>query len=87
MVGGVSTGLVLAAVSGITGGRIGPGDAVIFIMTGIYLGFWGNIELLMISLYMAAAVAIVMLLIMKREWDFKIPFAPFVLAAYIVILA
>lgn len=82
---GVAIGLLLWGISKATRGGIGEGDALVYAVTGIGLGFWGNLELLMLSLIMASFVSLWLLVIKKRGRKYKIPFIPFTAAAYGVV--
>lgn len=82
---GAAVGLFLWGVSKVTKGGIGEGDALVYAVTGIALGFWGNLELLVLSLFMASAVSLWLLAVKKRGRKYKIPFIPFTAAAYGVV--
>jgi len=47
---GVISGLGVVLLSKITGGKIGLGDGLVLAVTGMGLGFWGNIELFALAL-------------------------------------
>ena len=47
---GILIGVVLLAVSKVTGGAVGMGDGLLFTITGIYFGFRKNLILLLGSL-------------------------------------
>ena len=50
---GIAIGIVLYIVSEISKGKIGKGDAFLFMVTGVYLGFWNNLVLLWAASVMA----------------------------------
>jgi leader peptidase (prepilin peptidase)/N-methyltransferase len=83
---GASIGAALLIISYITGGKVGAGDGIVFVTTGIFLGFWQNMELLMVSLWMASLVALFLLIFGRKSRGAKIPFIPFVFTAYVVML-
>jgi leader peptidase (prepilin peptidase)/N-methyltransferase len=82
MGGGLLIGIVLIVISKITRGQIGLGDGLIFCTTGLGLGFWPNLCLLLYSLTMAAAFSGFLFLIRKKDKVYTIPFVPFVCVGY-----
>lgn len=85
-VGGLSVGLFVILVSKITGGKIGMGDGFLLCVTGIGLGFWGNLELFALALFAAAVLSVFLLLFKKADRKKCIPFVPFLLLAYLFFL-
>lgn len=83
---GIAIGIVLYIVSEISKGKIGKGDAFLFMVTGVYLGFWNNLVLLWAASVMAGVVGVFVILSRKKRMDYKMPFVPFVLAAAFVML-
>lgn len=83
---GMSVGVVLLFLSVLTGGRIGAGDAVLLIVTGIYLGLEKNLELFFSGLFLCSIWALGLLVLRKRNRKDSIPFVPFLLAAYMGML-
>lgn len=80
---GFGVGLVLLLLAWITGGSVGAGDGMMLMVCGIYLGFWENINLLMTALIMAGIIALFMIAVKKKGRNYRLPFVPFVLAAYL----
>ena len=80
-------GIVLAGVSRLSGEALGYGDSVLFITSGIFLGFTENIFLLLFSLLLCAVYSIFMMLIGKKKIKDSIAFAPFILGGYLCVLA
>ena len=78
---GMSVGVVLLILSALTGGRIGAGDAVLLIVTGIYLGLEQNLELFLSGLFLCSLWALGLLVLRKGSRTDRIPFVPFLLAA------
>lgn len=80
---GAAVGVLLLAVSRISRESLGVADALILIVSGIYLGFAGNLVLLTVAL-VQSLLAGVCVAVMKREklWKMKLPFVPFLLGAY-----
>lgn len=86
IVGGIFIGIALYLLSVITGGKIGKGDGVLFMVTGVYLGFWNNLMMLWIACVMAGIVGTGMVVVFKKNKNYKLPFVPFVLIAALVML-
>lgn len=80
---GVSVGLVLLLLAWITGGSVGAGDGMMFMVCGVYLGFRENMNLLMTALIMAGITALFMIVVKKKGRNYRLPFVPFALAAYL----
>ncbi len=86
IIGGIAIGIVLYIVSEVTKGKIGKGDSFLFMVTGVFLGFWNNLILLWTASIMAGVVGLFVIVYHKKSWDYKLPFVPFVLAAAFVML-
>lgn len=91
---GACIGIVLIVASVITGQAVGAGDGLVFSISGLLLGFWGNMQLLVISLFIELLFigvwafvrkvkrgSVSMSEIMKK----KIPFLPFIFISYIFV--
>ena len=83
---GVGVGIFIYAVSRISRGGIGAADGLVYAVTGVCLGFYGNIELLLISLLMAAFVGGALMIIKKVGRKYRMPFVPFTLAGYVLVM-
>lgn len=83
---GMSVGVTLLVLSKLSGGRIGAGDAVLLIVTGIYLGFEQNMQLFFSGLLLSGIWALGVLVLKKKSRKDSIPFIPFLLAAYMGML-
>lgn len=68
-------------------GGFGAGDGWAFLVTGIYLGFWDNVRLLMMALLFAFFFALICLLKKKCGRKQELPLIPFLLGAYLWLLA
>ena len=86
MLGGASVGVVLLVIGYLTKEKIGYGDGILFVATGIYLGFWNNLILLWLSTSLAGIYGIILMLLKKKKKDSEIPLVPFVLGVYVVTL-
>lgn len=85
--GGFALGLGVILLSKVTGGKIGIGDGSLLCVTGLGLGFWINVELFGIALSLAALVSILLLILRKADRKKSIPFVPFLLTGYVILLA
>ena len=84
--GGALTGLVFLVISFLTKGEIGSGDGLVIALTGIYLGFWKNAELLVCALFMCAIYSLVLVVVSRKSKRYEVPFVPFMLAGYVLML-
>ncbi len=86
---GMAIGFALIGLSFITGEKIGFGDGIVFSVTGAYLGFFGNLLLLSMSVFLCACFSTGALIIRKADRNSRIPMIPFLLvpALYELIMA
>lgn len=84
--GGLLIGLSVVLLSKATRGKIGVGDGLILCVTGLGLGFWGNMELFFAALFAAALVSIFLLVFRLADRKKSIPFVPFLLLGFVVTL-
>jgi hypothetical protein len=85
-IGGIAVGVAVIAINLATAGKIGMGDAFLLCVTGLGLGFWGNLELFAIALLLAAIVSIILLSLRLADRKKSIPFIPFLFIGYLFIL-
>lgn len=83
---GAAVGVVFLAVSWVTEEAFGYGDSFLILGLGIYLGFWNLLYLLMISFTVAAVFAMVLLVIRHFKRKTVLPFVPFLLTGYLIVL-
>lgn len=83
---GTAIGAAVMLLSYITAGKIGMGDGILLCITGFGLGFWGNMELFCLALMMAAGFSIMLLVLRKANVKKSIPFIPFMLAGYLILI-
>jgi leader peptidase (prepilin peptidase)/N-methyltransferase len=69
-----------------TGGKIGMGDGILLCVTGIGLGFWNNLELFGVALFLAAVLSIILMILRVVDRKKSIPFIPFLFAGYLIIV-
>lgn len=86
LLGGIAVGGFLLLCSFISREGIGKGDGYLFCITGIFLGFWENLLLLLSALVLSALGAFLLLAVKHCGRRFQIPFVPFVLAANVLLL-
>ncbi len=86
LIAGMLLGGVFFLAAWITRESIGTGDAVIFMMTGSYLGFWDNICLITGTFMLAGISALWLLLLKKKKRKERIPVVPYVFISYVVML-
>lgn len=79
---GVLVGGSLYVVSKVTKGAIGEGDALVYSLTGVALGFSKNLELFILSLFFSALTAAILLVCRRVGRHTRIPFVPFTAVAY-----
>ena len=79
---GIIPAIVLFAVSKGSHGAVGEGDAIVYGVTGVVLGLFKNIELLLISLFFCSLVAGFLFLFRHVGRKYQIPFVPFIALAY-----
>ena len=80
--GGVAVGAVLYIISILTKEKIGKGDAMIVMVSGLYLGFMNTMIVLWLASLLAAIFGVIMVRCQRHQIDVEIPFVPFLLVAY-----
>lgn len=83
IVSGMAIGIVILFISYVTRGKIGSGDGVIVIVTGLYLGFYDNLFMLLTATFLAAIVGAILLLLKGVNKNYAIPFIPFLFISFI----
>lgn len=83
---GLLVGIFMYAVSRLSRGQVGTGDALVYFVTGLALGFMRNVELLMISLFLASIVALVLVVVRRVGKHYTLPFIPFTAVAFGVVV-
>ena len=81
--GGIGLGIGLLAVAFFSREAIGFGDGLLFCVTGIYLGFWGNLRLLLTGTLCCALIQAVGLLFRRARMKDRVPLVPFLLLAFV----
>lgn len=80
---GVAIGVILLVISKVSDGAVGMGDGLLFMVTGMYFGFWKNLILLLGSLALCSIWGIGNLVVRRTGWQegkrTEVSFLPFVL--------
>ena len=77
-------GVLLALIAFASSQAIGFGDAAMAAVAGLFLGCSGCVLLLLISLAICAAASAALVILRKKTWKDQMPFAPFMLAGYVL---
>ncbi len=85
MLAGMFSGILIVFLSIISKGKIGMGDGVVFMLTGLYLGLWKNLLLMLLSFCLAAIWALCVIICKPKHRQEKMPFMPFLFIGYIVL--
>ena len=83
---GLIPGILIYIISIFTNESIGKGDAYIFMVIGIILGFVKSILILILALMLIILLSIPLLAIKHKNLKSSFPFSPFVLTSFIVCL-
>lgn len=83
---GIGVGAVFILISWIGKGCIGAGDGTVLMATGIFLGFWGNLQLIFVAFLLAAVAAVILLITKRKGRKDSMPFIPFLFLAYLLCL-
>ncbi len=86
LLGGIGVGAAVLLLAKITKEKIGYGDGWVLMVSGIYLGFYGNLVLLAYSLMATSAVAILLIVLKKAKKNTELPFVTFMFIGYIVLM-
>lgn len=87
MLAGMVPGVFVLAASHMTKSRIGTGDGIVFMLTGLYLGLTENLRLMFVSFFLAGMWGLYLLIIKRCEKTKRIPFVPFLFLGYCLIMA
>ncbi|MGN0348290.1 MAG: prepilin peptidase [Roseburia sp.] len=84
MLAGAAIGVGVLVLAWLTKESIGFGDGIAVVVSGIFLGFWKNLELILAALFLAGVAALLLLVIKKRGRKYRVAFLPFLAAAYLL---
>ena len=79
-------GVFLLAVAFATKQSMGYGDGAAVLIVGLLLDIWTSTALILLALLISAAASLFILLSKKGDRQTKLPFMPFMLAAWVVML-
>ncbi|MCR5431891.1 MAG: hypothetical protein K6E95_04980 [Lachnospiraceae bacterium] len=85
-IGGIAVGLFFLATSMFSGGKLGKADGIILMYLGAALGFSCAAGLALIAFLLSAVIMAVLLMLKKIAFKSSIPFIPFLLAAYTIVM-
>ncbi len=84
---GAVVGIALSVAALASGEKIGLGDGLLFCGIGLFCGLWMSLTLLFIASLLCALFGAAGLLTKRWERKDQLPFVPFVLGAYVLLLA
>lgn len=82
MLAGTLPGIGILLLGCLSKGRIGRGDGIVFMLTGLYLGFEKTMLLMCISFLLAGIFGLYLLLHCSGREEEKMPFIPFLFLGY-----
>lgn len=82
---GLIMGSVFMLISLCTRETIGKGDSLLIMGMGICLGFLSTLIVVFVSLLMASVYGIIGMK-KHRKWSYKIPFVPFLMVSYTIVV-
>lgn len=86
IVAGIVPGILLIILSKVTDQSIGYGDGIILAEIGLITGAGKCMLILAAALAMAGVFSLVLVVVKKVDKRYKIPFVPFMTAAYVAVL-
>ena len=84
IIGAILVGVVLYIFSVFSKEKIGKGDAMIVMVSGLYLGFTNVMILLWISSLLALIVGLITMKKLKVDSSYEIPFVPFLMSGFLI---
>lgn len=82
MLAGTLPGCAILLLACLTKGKIGTGDGIVFMLTGLYLGFGKNMMLMSISFLLAGVYGLFLLIQREEGEDQNMPLMPFLFLGY-----
>lgn len=80
---GAGMGGIMVLIALVSRENIGIGDGVMLMVSGVFLGARKNLELLFCALMLVGAAALFLIVVKKKRRDYRMPFLPFLLVAYL----
>lgn len=85
MLEGALVGVVLLICSKLTKGRIGVGDGLMLVVTGLFLGWQKNAALFFLGTMMAGLYSLLLFSLKRKRKDDEIAFIPFLSIGYLIV--
>lgn len=82
LLAGMAVGAGLLVFGYLTG-QVGAGDALVVMVSGIYLGFWENARLFFQGLVFCGLWCLLLLVLGKKKGRDEVAFVPFLLLSYL----
>lgn len=86
MLGGSALGLFVLICSRLTGGKVGEGDGLFLMMTGLFLGWRENVAVYFLGTLLAGIYGLAQLCMHRKRRQDEIAFVPFLGIAYVTLL-
>ena len=83
---GIIPGVIAYIISILTDEKIGRGDAMLLIVTGIFLGFWDNLIIIYFALIFAAAGGVIAMAAFEKNRGHEMPFVPFLMMSFLLMM-
>ena len=83
---GIAEGLLLILISVLTKGQIGMGDGILLAACGLMLGGRDNLIMFFFACLSSAVVSALIMIIKKEDKKTKIPFAPFMIPGFLIMV-
>lgn len=83
---GIAEGVLLILISLLTKGEIGMGDGILLAACGLMLGGKDNLIMFFFACFSSAIVSALIMLIKKADKKTKIPFVPFMIPGFLIMV-
>ena len=83
---GLAEGVLLILVSVMTKGQIGIGDGILLAACGLMLGGKDNMVMFFFACLSSAIVSVLIMIIKKADKKTKIPFVPFMIPGFLIMV-
>ena len=83
---GIAEGLLLILISVLTKGQIGMGDGILLAACGLMLGGRDNLIMFFFACLSSAVVSALIMIIKKADKKTKIPFVPFMIPGFLIMV-
>ena len=85
LLGGIVIGAFCFTVSVLSRQAVGAGDVIVLGVTGAALGFFDNLEILMLALFFCSVTGVILMAVKKKGKTYRLAFVPFISAAFAAI--